>query len=200
MYSERWAQYKKTESHNRKLTKLRILQIWQIADVENRGLLTPAGFGIVLRLIGYAQAGRQVSAELALKRERLYNGTYKHGQLTARLTAGGPLPKFDGITAPFGPPPSAAQPLQAQSSGGPIRIPPLTPDKVTQYSSLFEESGAQNGMLSGTAHPRLGELSIADVVFQVKQQSKYSNEPNYQTMSLVAFGILRTENRKDIWG
>ena len=45
------------------------MQIWQIADSENRGLLTPAGFGIVLRLIGYAQAGRPVSAELALKRE-----------------------------------------------------------------------------------------------------------------------------------
>ncbi len=44
------------------------MQIWQIADSENRGLLTPAGFGIVLRLIGYAQAGRPVSAELALKR------------------------------------------------------------------------------------------------------------------------------------
>jgi epidermal growth factor receptor substrate 15 len=50
-----------------------MLQIWQIADVENRGLLTPAGFGIVLRLIGYAQAGRPVSAELALKRENPYN-------------------------------------------------------------------------------------------------------------------------------
>lgn len=46
-------------------------EIWQIADTENRGLLTPAGFGIVLRLIGYAQAGRQVSADLALKRERI---------------------------------------------------------------------------------------------------------------------------------
>lgn len=43
-------------------------EIWQIADVENRGLLTPAGFGVVLRLIGYAQAGRTVSADLALKR------------------------------------------------------------------------------------------------------------------------------------
>lgn len=43
-------------------------EIWQIADTENRGLLTPAGFGIVLRLIGYAQAGRPVSPELALKR------------------------------------------------------------------------------------------------------------------------------------
>lgn len=43
-------------------------QIWQIADTENRGLLTPAGFGLVLRLIGYAQSGKQVSPELALKR------------------------------------------------------------------------------------------------------------------------------------
>lgn len=44
-------------------------EIWQIADTENRGLLTPSGFGIVLRLIGYAQGGRQISPELALKRE-----------------------------------------------------------------------------------------------------------------------------------
>ena len=74
--------------------------------------------------------------------------------MTTRALAGGPLPKFDGITAPPLPPPSA-QPLQAQISGGPIRVPPLTPDKVTQYTSLFEsslsgESSAQNGILSGT--------------------------------------------------
>ena len=45
-------------------------EIWQIADQENRGLLTPAGFGIVLRLIGWAQAGRSVDRDLALKREQ----------------------------------------------------------------------------------------------------------------------------------
>ena len=50
-------------------TDISLEQIWQIADVENRGLLTPAGFGIVLRLIGYAQAGRPVSAGLAIQRE-----------------------------------------------------------------------------------------------------------------------------------
>ena len=44
------------------------MQIWQIADTEDKGFLTPAGFGIILRLIGYAQAGRPISAELALKR------------------------------------------------------------------------------------------------------------------------------------
>lgn len=43
-------------------------EIWQSADTENRGLLTPPGFGLVLRLIGYAQAGRPISPQLALKR------------------------------------------------------------------------------------------------------------------------------------
>lgn len=28
-------------------------------------------------------------------------------------------------------------------------MPLLTPDKVSQYSALFEESGARNGVLSG---------------------------------------------------
>ena len=43
-------------------------QIWQIADTENRGFLTPSGFGVVLRLIGHAQAGRPPSAEIATQR------------------------------------------------------------------------------------------------------------------------------------
>ena len=103
-------------------------QIWQIADTENRGLLTPAGFGLVLRLIGYAQAGKPVSAELALK-------------------PGGPLPRFDGIPMPQSLNPGAA-PLQAQNSGS-IRIPPLNQDKIAQYSAMFESSGAQGGSLSG---------------------------------------------------
>ena len=120
-------------------------EIWQIADTENRGLLTPPGFGMVLRLIGYAQAGRTVSSDLALQ-------------------PGGPLPKFDGIAGPSTPnSPSGnlAGPLRPQTSGGvaagPIRVPPLTPDKVNQYSSLFEESGAQNGNLSGDTAKQIFE-------------------------------------------
>ena len=45
-------------------------QIWQIADTENRGFLSPAGFSIVLRLIGHCQAGRSPDLELATKRTR----------------------------------------------------------------------------------------------------------------------------------
>jgi epidermal growth factor receptor substrate 15 len=87
-------------------------------------------------LIGHYQAGRDPTPELALRP--------------------GPLPKFDGGSAPGmsptiqpppGPPPGALQP---QSSGsGPIRVPPLTPDKAAQYAGLFEKSGAQNGVLPG---------------------------------------------------
>lgn len=44
-------------------------EIWQIADTENRGLLTMAGFCQVLRLIGHYQAGRDPSPELAFRRK-----------------------------------------------------------------------------------------------------------------------------------
>lgn len=51
------------------------------------------------------------------------------------------------IQPPPGPPPSALQP---QASGsGPIRVPPLTPEKAGQYAALFEKSGASNGVLPG---------------------------------------------------
>ena len=43
-------------------------EIWQIADTENRGLLTSSGFCMVLRLIGHYQAGREPTAELAFRR------------------------------------------------------------------------------------------------------------------------------------
>ena len=116
-------------------------EIWQIADTENRGLLTRPGFCIVLRLIGHYQAGREPTTELAFQQA--------------------PIPKFDGIQIPgaaqtpaspsqTGAPPGALQP---QLSGQPpIRVPPLDPQKVQQYSGLFEKSGAQNGQLdAGTA-------------------------------------------------
>ncbi|KAI1132195.1 hypothetical protein F5Y10DRAFT_7010 [Nemania abortiva] len=104
-------------------------EIWQIADRENRGFLEAPGFGIALRLIGHSQAGREPTPELALQQ--------------------GPLPKFDGIN--IAPPPAPAPaPLQQQASGpGPIRIPPLTPEKVSQYAAIFENQSLQNGILPG---------------------------------------------------
>ncbi|KAI0124834.1 UBA/TS-N domain-containing protein [Xylariales sp. AK1849] len=119
-------------------------EIWQIADQENRGFLTPAGFGIVLRLIGHAQAGREPTQEIALQQ--------------------GPIPRFDGFN-PTGPSvpviPQPAQPLQAQGTGGaPLRIPPLTPEKVSQYAGLFERQNLQGGnMLPGDQAKSIFEKS-----------------------------------------
>lgn len=117
-------------------------EIWQIADSENRGLLTKPGFCVALRLIGHYQAGRDLTPDLAFKP--------------------GPLPKFEGVQIPNvqqqpASPALGSLPLPATGGGtGPIqpqvtgiRIPPLTPDKIAQYSALFERSGAQNGQLPG---------------------------------------------------
>jgi epidermal growth factor receptor substrate 15 len=117
-------------------------EIWQIADKENRGFLTPAGFGIVLRLIGHAQAGREPSPEIALQQ--------------------GPLPRFDGFTpnpAPPAPPPAVLQAL-ATGNAAPIRIPQLTPDKVAQYAGLFErQAPSGSNMLPGDQAKQIFEKS-----------------------------------------
>ena len=98
----------------------------------------------MLRLIGHAQAGREPTPEIALQQ--------------------GPIPRFDGFTlsGPVPAPPSPAPAaLQAQATGGaPIRIPPLTPEKVAQYASLFERQGLQNGnMLPGDQAKQIFEKS-----------------------------------------
>lgn len=65
------------------------------------------------------------------------------------------MPKFDPIP---GQPAPAVQPISQQNTGTPssptsgpppVRVPALSPDKVAEYSGLFEKSGAENGMLSG---------------------------------------------------
>lgn len=84
-------------------------------------------------MIGHCQAGRDPTPELALRPA--------------------PLPKFEGLATgaiqpPPGPPSSAIQP-QTSGSGGPVRVPALTPDKVVQYATLFQKSGAEDGILPG---------------------------------------------------
>ncbi|KAL4915771.1 hypothetical protein BDW62DRAFT_187907 [Aspergillus aurantiobrunneus] len=115
--------------------------IWQIADKENRGLLTPSGFGVVMRLIGHAQAGRAPTDELALQP--------------------GPLPKFDGIpvdTSASSPRDAGAGSPQPTSGGPPIRVPPLNPDDVNKFVALFEKSDvARSGTISGETAKQIFE-------------------------------------------
>ncbi|KAH7058928.1 hypothetical protein B0J12DRAFT_378350 [Macrophomina phaseolina] len=132
-------------------------EIWQIADTENRGLLTSSGFCQVLRLIGHYQAGKAPTPELAFQP--------------------GPLPKFD-TSPPSGA--AAPGPITPQMSG-PIRVPPLTPDRAAQYATLFDKSGAVNGVLPGT-RPRT-----------------YSRRQGYQMRLLAVSGRSRTQNSEVLW-
>ncbi|PWY86873.1 UBA/TS-N domain protein [Aspergillus heteromorphus CBS 117.55] len=113
--------------------------IWQIADRENRGLLTPSGFGVVLRLIGHAQAGRAPTEELAYQ--------------------AGPLPRFDGIVIDASPAPrEAGTTSPTPAAGAPIRVPPLNPEDVNKFVSLFEKSDvSKSGVLSGETSKQIFE-------------------------------------------
>ncbi|KAF1814582.1 hypothetical protein P152DRAFT_456851 [Eremomyces bilateralis CBS 781.70] len=107
-------------------------RIWQVADQENRGFLDFSGFCQSLRLIAHYQEGQlEPTTELARRP--------------------GPLAKFEGLNMPAAPtPPPPAAPIQAQSSGGPIRVPPLTSEKAMDYRALFQTTDQVNGLLGGT--------------------------------------------------
>jgi hypothetical protein len=72
-----------------------LLQIWQIADTQNRGLLTPSGFGVVLRLIGHAQAGQAPTEELALQRKPF--PVFRGHNIIADVLLSGTTTKICGI-------------------------------------------------------------------------------------------------------
>lgn len=102
-----------------------------------------------------------------LPRLRLHVQPFRPYVNLADLTAAAPLPKFEGgapKTLPQQPPP--AQPIVQQNSGAPssptsgpppVRVPALGPDKVADYSTLFEKSGAENGVLPGLVAKQIFE-------------------------------------------
>ncbi|EPS41061.1 hypothetical protein H072_5044 [Dactylellina haptotyla CBS 200.50] len=114
-------------------------EIWGIADTENRGLLTKVGFSVALRLIGQAQSGQAPRPELA---------QYP-----------GPLPTFKGVNpnwpAPGSPqqssqaPQPPTSPIQQQLSGSGIAVPRLSPEDISRFNNLFENSGPLDGLLPG---------------------------------------------------
>ena len=92
--------------------------------------------------------GRQPSTELAFKPAPVPRF---EGMQIPGLTGGGGggASSTSGMSSPTAGafPPSALQP---QLSGqGPIRVPPLDPQKAQQYSGLFERTSTQNGRLDG---------------------------------------------------
>lgn len=63
----------------------------------------------------------------------------------------GPLPRFDGVVIDVPPAPrEAGTTSPPPAAGAPIRVPPLNPDDVNKFVSLFDKSDvARTGVLSG---------------------------------------------------
>ena len=80
-----------------------------------------------------------------------------YGLLRKSLAA--PLPRFEGHSIPPLAPQTTGPPASPTQAGPapPIRVPPLGPDKIAEYSGLFEKSGAENGVLSGIAAKQIFE-------------------------------------------
>ncbi|KAH9079246.1 hypothetical protein EDB83DRAFT_2341569 [Lactarius deliciosus] len=101
-------------------------QIWGIADAENQGFLTRKGVSIAVRLLGWAQKGDAISADLVNKP--------------------GPLAVIDGFPSPSEPRRAISPSPQSPGSRLP---PPLTAQDKAKFVRLFNGCGPVNGLLSG---------------------------------------------------
>ncbi|KAI5283952.1 hypothetical protein KEM54_001699, partial [Ascosphaera aggregata] len=155
-------------------------QIWQMADTENRGLLTPTAFSIVMRLIGHAQAGRAPTEELALQPGPLpiFTGLEDANPAAPLVSASSkpaapvpsqqPQPAAAAPSAAAGPSPSGL-PGPATTS----RVPPLNQDEMIKFITLFDRSDPQNGLIPG------------DQAKQIFERSRLPNETLGQIWNLV---------------
>ncbi|KAF8894436.1 hypothetical protein BD779DRAFT_1501043 [Infundibulicybe gibba] len=99
-------------------------EIWSIADEDNKGWLSKKGVSVAVRLMGWAQKGEKVSADL--------------------LNKPGPLPTIDGVTLI-----SQQNTGMSLPKSPPPGFPPLTPQERTKYLEIFMSSGPSNGLVSG---------------------------------------------------
>ena len=133
-----------------KLSENTLGEIWAMADTENRGFLLQEDFAKAMRLIGHFQSrpGQPLSNELALR--PCPPGYPKFEGINmgpgATMGAGSGFDEMGASPAvahpPQGFPPS--QGIQPQNSGS-VRVPPLTPDRVADYTRLFDSAGVKPG-------------------------------------------------------
>jgi Cytoskeletal-regulatory complex EF hand len=83
-------------------------QIWGIADADSQGFLTRKGVSVAVRLVGWAQKGEVISAELVNKRERdesfhpeSYYSSWSKLALSPSLMGFPPPRNLAGLLAPL---------------------------------------------------------------------------------------------------
>jgi epidermal growth factor receptor substrate 15 len=120
-------------------------QIWGFADVDNQGFLTRKGVSVAVRLVGWAQKGEAVSADLVNKRERRILSP-SNLQLTSAQA--GPLAIINGYS-PSSEPHRAVSP-SPQSPVSSRLPPPLTAQDKAKFTRYFNSCNPVNGILAGT--------------------------------------------------
>ncbi|KAI9023325.1 hypothetical protein DFJ74DRAFT_767943 [Hyaloraphidium curvatum] len=115
------------------LPKDTLRAIWAVADADNRGFLTMAGFFRALKLVAVAQAGQPVSPGLL-------------GMKT-------PLPVFEDVAgdAPPAPPQNLAR--SGTGFGGDASNPAfnVAPEERQRWMNAFQQAGPQNGLVGAVA-------------------------------------------------
>ncbi|KAF5391940.1 hypothetical protein D9757_001685 [Collybiopsis confluens] len=110
-----------------KLQPTTLGEIWSMADEENNGWLSKKGVSIALRLIGWAQKGEKINAEL--------------------ISKPGPLAVIDGISSVS----THTTGMSTPRSPPPVpnsNLPPLDPQDRAKFLNMFMNSGIKDGLLS----------------------------------------------------
>ncbi|GAA5851912.1 hypothetical protein JCM8547_000097 [Rhodosporidiobolus lusitaniae] len=120
-------------------------EVWQLADPENSGFLTPERFGVACRLIGWAQ---KEGGRGGVKEEWVGQAgplpTFSHLQLPAHLSF--PAPSSSSIASP---PTSPAPTLRPQQTGQPAKadLTSISAEDKQKYARVF--AGANEGKVTG---------------------------------------------------
>lgn len=126
-------------------------EIWSLADPNGDGWLTRAGVLIAIRLMGWAQCGREVRESLLEKRECQMKLDIS-AVLMLEIIAG-PLPAIDGISLSDDPvTPTSSSSLRYVKATPETRFPPLTPENRAKFLRLFHSSDPVEGIIDGTVY------------------------------------------------
>ncbi|GAA5970356.1 hypothetical protein JCM11641_001677 [Rhodosporidiobolus odoratus] len=134
------------------LSPLLLGQIWQLADPENAGFLSPDRFGLACRLIAHAQAERAQEVQQAWIAKAAPLPTFSHLTIPAHLASRvkSQPSQSSQFQPPSSPPPASAPPsrLTAQPTGQQtVDLTVVKPEDKVKYGRVF--AGANGGVLTG---------------------------------------------------
>ncbi|THG98918.1 hypothetical protein EW026_g3354 [Hermanssonia centrifuga] len=112
-----------------KLSPTVLAEIWNLADDDNKGVLTRKDVAVAIRLLGHAQRGERVTE--------------------AHIHKPGPVPLIEGLNGPLSRQGTGLPTTKSPPPGAAAAFPPLTPQDKAKFMKLFLGCGPANGILPG---------------------------------------------------